>query len=934
MRVVLLIAAALSAVFIHAQSFESVSNELNIVEQYSNGFLGGGVSFCDFDKDGWDDFSFTQNGSSPRFYRNVNGVFSAMNSFMFSEDEMKQITWVDFDNDGDRDLFTTSMNGPFRLLENNGSMEFVDVTIAAGFPWTDYVTFGNSWGDYNRDGFLDVYISTYNGEYFGDPSVTNYLFRNNGDGTFTDATIESGAGNGSNYTFMSLWLDYDNDLWPDLFVINDRLESANYLYHNNGDGTFSDVSAASFMDDYIFSMCNAGDDYDNDGDIDVYVTNSTSGNLMKRNNGDGTFTNYAVQTGTVLNRFTWAAQFIDADNDTWQDLHVCSTPHILVPGENQFLKNESGTFVHYEDEAGIGDDGGWSRSSAMGDINNDGFPDLVVHKSNPNYSSILRNTSSLNNWMKVTLEGVQSNRDGVSSWIECYVEDQKFVRYTYCGESYLSQNSSSEFFGMGQYEMVDSLIVRWTSGIIDKWTNIPVNQSLYLVEGSSESVEIQHNGDLSLCGEESIELYENDWAEYHWSTNETTNSIEVSGEADIWLLTEDLYGNQFLSDTIHIFHYSNTLVTPVLVHPTCHDAADGAIELTGEFFPINNTIHWDTSEVNGFLNENLTGGVYHYNFIDTNFCEYFGEVELIAPYPMVSTVISFDVLCFGTNTGRVEITTQGGNDGYTYDWMSMNPDSLYAGNYSIQISDSVGCLSAVDFTIHKPLQLSAETLTDDALCHGDSTGAVQLTLSGGVGNYAVNTFGMNPDALAAGLYHWILSDANLCSIDIDFEITQPEVITAQITTLPQMEGVSEGSAVVNVIGGIQPYTLAWSNLAGESVDPDYLVAGEYFLTIQDGNFCSSPTFNFNIDFVSEIQEPLTNQTIVYPNPASGSLIVQLGFLSPLLELALTDTQGNLILNVFPTTSIVHLSLKDLSPGLYFLQIKDGVSTSIKKVIVE
>lgn len=922
----------LSVTFSHAQTFESVALEMGVAEQYVGGFLGGGVSFCDFDKDGWDDVSFTQNGSDPVFYHNVNGIFTPMSLPIYNEFEMKQITWVDFDNDGDRDLFTTSMFAPFRLYENDGAMQFTEVTETSGLPWTAYMTFGNSWGDYDRDGFLDVYISTYDGPFLGDPSVTNYLFRNNGDGTFTDRTIETGLGNGSNYTFMSLWLDYDNDLWPDLFVINDRLESANYLYHNNGDGTFTDVSIAANMNNYIYAMCNSGDDYDNDGDLDVYITNSTQGNLMKRNNGDGTFSDAAAETGTILNRFTWAAQFIDADNDTWQDLHICSTPHIQTPGQNQFLKNNGGVFMHHEVAAGISADGGWSRGSAMGDINNDGFPDLAILKNSPDFSSILKNTSDQNHWMKVTLEGVESNRDGISSWIECYTNGQKFVRYTYCGESYLCQNSTSEFFGLAENEVVDSLIVRWTSGIIDTWYHIPADQSLYLVEGTSTSAQIHSETDFSLCENESLSLYADDWQTILWSTGETGDSIYVSQSSQIHLLATDPWGNQFLSDTVNVVMHAAPTVIPIAESPTCHDSADGSITLTGAFETLNQETEWNGNIISGYMIDGLVSGTYVYHLLDLNHCPSIGVVELIAPDMLLHATILSDAKCYGENSGQAVINLSGGTPGYLIDWTGLQPDSLYAGQYSILITDAHGCEAIAQFQINEPPPLNGNTQVTHVACNGENSGEVIIEITGGTGEYIIDYLNENPDALIAGVYNVLVTDDNSCSLNLSYEIFQPEPLQVELEVTPFFASGVPGHAIAIVSGGTEPYTLTWTTINGMQADPLELQAGDYVLAVMDENECDS-SFVFHVDFIENISDHNLSFTQLYPNPTTDLITLQVKRFRAQAKVVIYDATGKQVDQFTMNQAVKMVSLKSFGTGIYFVHITDGYFSEIQKVVV-
>lgn len=469
---------------LHSQIlFENNAEDIGLAENCGVTYLGNGVSFVDFDNDGWDDISLaTSYGMPARFFKNINGQFIELTlNIPNTNYQTKQVNWVDFDNDNDKDLFITSDTNGNILLENDGSFNFTDITQTAGLPLGNMLTYGASWGDINNDGFLDVYISNrdiYNNH-------TNKLYKNNGNGTFTDISISAGV-NLSALSFCSAFFDYNNDGFQDIYISNDKLYTTNVLYRNNGDETFTDVSQGSQTDLAFDAMTVTIGDYNNDGWFDIYVSNNPDGNALLNNNGDGTFTDVADTTQTLFNSVGWGSVFLDADNDKDLDLYVSGSLDGANPAliSSAFYENTGATFTIPSD-AGFSLESGESYSNAIGDINNDGKPDIAVNNSNNEDIYLWSNlTTNSNNWLKVKLKGVESNLEGIGSTIEIKINGEKQYRYTLCGEGYLSQNSNTEFFGLGENTSIDSVKITWLSGTIDTFYNVSANQTLEIIEGS------------------------------------------------------------------------------------------------------------------------------------------------------------------------------------------------------------------------------------------------------------------------------------------------------------------------------------------------------------------------------------------------------------------------------------------------------------------
>lgn len=468
-------------------AFDDVAAQIGVDYSYGDSEYGGGVSFADFDNDGWDDITYaSENGVDLYFFKNTNGVFNLVTfNGISNTSKAKQVIWVDYDNDGDKDFFVTAIEGKNAFYSNDGEMNFTDISSAIGIFQTDLFTYGASFGDIDNDGDLDLFISNRS------PEDHNYLYRNDS-GIYVDITGTSGISLEGQLSFCSIFFDYDKDGLQDIYVSNDKEENINRLYKNLGDGVFQDVSESSNAGVDVSAMSTTLGDFNNDGWFDIYITNtpfsqvsSIQGNVLLKNNGDGTFTNVATETGTSFDSVGWGSVFLDADNDGLLDIYVSSSEN----GNGSLI---SSAFYHQQDDEtfmipqdiGFNTDLRESYSNAIGDINNDGKPEIVVGNDTDNNFLWQNNTLNENNWLKVKLEGVVSNKDGIGNTIEINVDGQSQYRYTLAGEGYLSQNSFYEFFGTGLSNLIDYVKVTWTStGATETFNNIEANQSITIKEG-------------------------------------------------------------------------------------------------------------------------------------------------------------------------------------------------------------------------------------------------------------------------------------------------------------------------------------------------------------------------------------------------------------------------------------------------------------------
>jgi len=470
---------------ISAQTYVDVTSHYNIHHTFGQDAFGGGVSFYDFDQDGWDDISLaTQVGDSVVFYKNTGTGFQEVYfEGIHHAGHVKQILWCDYDNDGDQDLYLSGRSYANYIYINDGTFHFSPYLIPPTEPFETGDTYGAAFGDYDLDGDLDLFICNR----IGSIPLPNQLFLNNGDGTMTDITSSFIFDTTYQLTFCASWIDYNNDLLPDLYTAEDRF-FVNKIYTNLGNGILADDCDGCGAEIIIDAMSVCPGDYDNDGDLDIYISNTEAGNVLLQNQGDGTFTDVAMASGVAYNRVGWGATFFDYDHDLDLDLYVSGSTNGTTMANKLYENLDLTNFS--EANAGFIGDSTRSFSHAIGDINNDGYYDIVVLNIDPDSSQLWQSSGGENNWLKVDLEGTVSNRDGIGTWIEAWSDGLSQVKYTTCGVGYLAQNSSSEIFGFGSFDQVDSIIVKWTSGIIDKFFDVPVNQVLSIVEGSTTSTTV------------------------------------------------------------------------------------------------------------------------------------------------------------------------------------------------------------------------------------------------------------------------------------------------------------------------------------------------------------------------------------------------------------------------------------------------------------
>lgn len=461
---------------------------------HTGGYLGTGMSFADFNGDGIDDLSFGHHNGELKFYEGTGNGFTVLDLDLSTpESQSKGIVWADVDNDGDQDLFVAFRLAPNKLWINQGDMVMLDVSETCGIAQDDRRSFGPAFGDFDRDGLLDLFVANYG--YAVDVPQGNELYRNLGNGEFEDVTEVMGLGGDNLQSFQGNWMDIDRDGWLDLYVIRDRFIYPNLFYHNlgaeMGEASFEEEAEIRGLDIAINCMSSSPHDFDRDGDLDVFVSGGLEGNVLLENDGYGSFTDITNEL-VVMNEVCWSGQWLDIDSDGWEELHVTTGiahftdfPSVLTENNNEpdeLFLNSNGTLGMPGELFQSGSVLGFS--TATGDYNGDGFIDFASHKVGLN-PEIRRSNPNGNHWLRVLLHGTESNADAVGSKIEIWAGSDYWYRETYCGEAYLAQNSRWEHFGMSNHTTIDSLKVTWPLGSEEMWTDLPTSAQIELTEGSA-----------------------------------------------------------------------------------------------------------------------------------------------------------------------------------------------------------------------------------------------------------------------------------------------------------------------------------------------------------------------------------------------------------------------------------------------------------------
>jgi len=844
MMIAMALASTLLAEDASAQFVDATSGPLG------NTGSGRGVAWGDFDNDGDLDLYLANHNSANKLFRNEGaGVFvDATGDPMGDDGTGFGVAWGDYDNDGDLDLYLSNFNLANNLFRNDGDGIFVDVTSG---PLGDTGSGqGVAWADYDGDGDLDLYLIN--------TGQANKLFRNEGGGTFADATSAplDDAGSGSSLA----WGDYDNDGDPDLYLAlfpNDK------LLRNEGGGAFVDVTSSPLNDTGNAKGVDWGD-YDNDGDLDLYRSNFNSANNLFRNDGGDTFvdvTSGPLGGPTTSLGVAWA----DYDNDSDLDLYLANF------GANMLFRNDGGgTFV--DATSAPLDNSSNGIGVAWADIDSDGDLDLYLSISGSANKLFRNDLVSANHWLQVKLVGTVSNRSAIGARVRIMTGGTTQIREVSGGSGHLSQNSLPVEFGLGAATVIDSLIIRWPSGIVQNVSPPPaVDSSIEVVE-QPDVLEVQvlspNGGELLTPG--SGELIE-------WSA-------KLSGGVSVIAITVDIH---FVPDL--------TLYGSTTFGPGSASSLRSIDPNTGSSTHIDGI---GFNRVGAVAMNPLTGALY------ASAERFAGDVPVLITIDR-ATGLGREIGPTGVAANITDLAFDRETNtlyGHRPTAMANTLTNIYTFNLASGAATSVGGTSQIgtggglEFSLPNHLRLTlADKMFEVNRLTGGATSPVPLVFSAPVeNNTRIKGLSIHP---VSGLYFALAHDA-----DNDLQLTRINPGTGTVTnigaTANGMDGLAfgPGSRVTIATGEANDGSYLWTvpdmaTNAGKIEIVAHVAAGDSASDMSDGYV--------NIIPLTDAEEGRPQRAdflaAAVPNPFYGSTMIRFGLSKPgPARVVIYDARGRLV----------------------------------------
>lgn len=888
-----------------------------------NDLLGpasGGISnsdcAVDMNKDGLDDIVRVQNDGINVDYQRTDGTFShQFFPVSFSNSPNWSICAADIDENGYTDLLFGGGTAVSFVMANG------DGTAYSEFYNSDYIFSQRStFYDIDRDGDLDAFVCH-------DVDLS-HPYRNDGLGNMVeDQDLIHTVNLPGNYA--AIWVDYNNDSYTDLYITKCRGGAqpgdparTNGLYRNNGDGTFTEVGEEANMADNAQSWATVFEDFDNDGDFDAFIVNHDFANRFMLNNGDGTFTDTIASTGIPPGDLgAWENAAGDFNNDGFVDI-------FSELGNELYLNNGDLTFTGQNlpdfDEGGIGD------------FNNDGFLDVVRG------NSIYLNDGNDNNWIKITTEGLISNKDGIGARVEIYGTFGRQIREIRAGQSFSPMSSHCAHFGLGQAAVVDSVVVLWPSGIRTMIENPEINRGHNILEASCtldpETIEVM--GSIELCEGETVELIApGGYDEILWSTGGTNPTLEVSQPGSYGLTLFDESGCAAVAQNIYISRVVDVAPT-IAIDGDREFCAGGAVTLTvnGGDNPL-----WTNGEATPVI-EVTESGIYNV------------AVDARCSEEQISAIESIEVEVFTPNNPAVEtinvdmegvaqITATGEN----LVWYAEAEGGAPIGTGNTFITDP---------------------LTEDATFYVEAT----ETFGGGIESGAKLTTDGGGGVPQVGAWNYFDAYTPFTLLTVDALLPENRPEGPRTIQLVDGDDVILDEIEVDVVHGLQTLTLNFEVPAGvqlslrldgeplfrnnSGVEYPYRIGddvGEVTSSFYGDQYyyyfynwqvetptidCTSPRLPVQVTIVNIAEIPEVGSVRLFPNPVQTDLRVELNVVERAdLQLNLLNALGQVVYQQSLTDNgigeqVEMIDVSQLPSGIYQLQVQVGDRAATYKVVVE
>jgi hypothetical protein len=894
---------AFSGIFIQRASsqvsFNTVSAGLQTISGFSYGDCG-----ADMNGDGLDDIVRVTDAGLYIDYQQPNGSFvGAYFTMTVSNLPSWSICAADIDDNGYCDLLLGSGNGVSFVYANDDGTAYTEDSQPE-YIFTQRSTFA----DIDNDGNLDA---------FACHDVAQCRPYRNVNGVLSfDASLITTLAIGGNYA--AIWVDYDNDWDSDLYITKCRGGAAvgdpqriNLLYRNDGGGVFTSVGPEANMDDGDQSWATVFEDFDNDGDFDSFTVNHETANRLMRNNGDGTFTNIIAGSGINASDLgAWNCDAGDFDNNGFVDIFSEMT-------NEMHWNNGDGTFSASQ----LGFDSG-----GIGDYNNDGFLDVVAG------NNIYMNNGNTNNWFKVDLEGIASNKDGIGARIEIYGDWGIQIREVRAGESFDPASSLISHFGLGTANAIDQVVVKWPSGMITTINNPDINQTIEIPEVGCmlDPVAIVANGPTSICPNDQVTITAPAGNSYLWSNGSTTQSITVSQAGSYSVLVYYPEDCASISNTIVVEIITSDLpaVTVTGDDIFCQDSPPVLTASTADSYLWSNgqTTQTIVADASGEYYVTVTGACSGVEYQSESImlsmlaapAPAANDVTIGAPGTAEITATGSNLEWFATaNSTDVIATgspfTTGNITGQTSYWVQ----STYVFGGEVQNggklnNEGTGGLPSsggkLIFNVTEAFTLEQATIYLD-----------EANLLSVEGERTIQLFDMGANLLMETTVN-ILFGANV--VDINFFIQPGDGY--QI-------GIAENNVFRNSGGVVYPYPVGdVASITTSTFGASYYYYLYNWQIKKEEISCTSERTEVMVSIVGveEVTNPFGVK--IYPNPTSEMLNLTFAKSLKNVVLEVSDSYGQKVIrNRYTQGNLNQLTLEvgNLAPGLYHVSISDGVKIS-------